>query len=91
VQRAGLRVRICVCGGMIDHATGSFRFDDHSRGVAFFQLIGDLHTGAWRRARLRPENHLRTGLATLNGDVVHIDVHGAQVESVDPYVVVGQL
>src|SRR5258708_6385184 len=68
---------------MIDHAAGSFRLDDHPCGVTLFQLISDLHAGPWRRARLGPKGHLRMGLPTLNGDAIHIDVHGAQVEGVE--------
>ncbi len=76
-------MRICVCSRMIDHASGRFCFDDYPCRVAFLKLIGDLHACAWRRAGFGPEGNLGACLVALDGDVVHVHVHGAQVQSVE--------
>jgi hypothetical protein len=80
VDGVGRRRGLSGAGGVIDHSAHGTGFDDYPAGVLFFEVVGDLHAGARWRAAFRAKSDLRVGLLALDGERVHVHIHGGEVE-----------
>jgi len=76
-------MRILVRIRVLHHASSGLRFQDGPGAIMLFQIVGDLHTATGRGAGLRPELNLGMGLASVNGNIANIHLHGADVQRAD--------
>ena len=72
-------VRILVGIGMLDHPTDRLGFENHPSAISLFQIVGNLHSCARRRAGLWPEFDLGMGLVAIDGNTPYIHLQGAHV------------
>src|SRR5713101_1032848 len=86
-QSAGMYVlilvRILVGIGMLDHPTDRLGLENDPSAIALFQIVGNLHSCARRRAGLWPELDLGVRLVAIDGNTPYIHLQGAHVERAD--------
>src|SRR6266478_2922399 len=65
---------------MLDHLACRLRFLHYPRAIAFFQIVGNLHSRSRRCAGLWPEYNFGARLIPIDGNGSHFHFHGAHVE-----------
>src|SRR5207244_13235933 len=79
----GIRMRILIWVGVLNHAAERLRFQHDPRAFSFLKVVSDLHAGAGRPTRLWSKLNFRMSLVPVDRKAANIHVHGAHIQSAD--------
>src|SRR5437870_3341106 len=76
----GIRMRILIWVGVLNHAAERLRFQHDPRAFSFLKVVSDLHAGAGRPTRLWSKLNFRMSLVPVDRKAANIHVHGAHIQ-----------